>query len=74
VVAVEDTRLLEVPAAALRQMMALPAFSQLVLSRISERLARTSIRDLPRFTGLNPQDARDLREEIAAVQIEPALI
>jgi MFS family permease len=74
VVAVEDTRLLEVPAAALRQMMALPAFSQLVLSRMSERLANTSIRDLPRFTGLNPQDARNLREETPAVQVEPALI
>ncbi len=72
VVAEEPTRLLEVPAAVLRLMMAQPAFSQMVLSRMSERLARTSIRDLPRTTGINPQDARELREEPAAdQQVEP---
>jgi DNA-directed RNA polymerase subunit F len=30
---------------------------------MSERLARTSIRDLPRFISLDPEDARELREE-----------
>ena len=59
VVAEEATQLLEVPAAVLRVMMAQPAFSQMVLSRMSERLARTSIRDLPRLTGVDPQDARE---------------
>ena len=73
VVAEEPTQLLEVPAAVLRLMMAQPAFSQMVLARMSERLARTSIHDLPRLTGVDPQDARELREEPAATQrLEPA--
>jgi CRP-like cAMP-binding protein len=63
VVAEEATRLLQVPASNLRVMMAQPAFSQMVLRRMSERLARTSIRELPRLAGIDPQDARELREE-----------
>ena len=31
-----------------------------------DRMARTSIRDLPRFTGVDPQAARELREEAPA--------
>jgi CRP-like cAMP-binding protein/sugar phosphate permease len=63
VVAEEPVRLLEVPAALLRTLMAVPAFSQLVLNKMSERLARTSIHDLPRFAGVDQQAARELREE-----------
>ena len=63
VVAEENTQLLQIPAKVLRDMMGYPAFSQIVLRRISERLARTSIRDLPRFTSLDPEAARELREE-----------
>jgi CRP-like cAMP-binding protein len=66
VVAQEDTLLLKVPAAVLRMMMAQAEFSHLVLSRMSERLARTSIRDLPRFAGVDPQVLRELREESPA--------
>jgi CRP-like cAMP-binding protein/Na+/melibiose symporter-like transporter len=62
VVAEEATQLLEVPPAVLRVMMAQPAFSQMLLARMSERLARTSIRDLPRFAGLDQESARELRE------------
>jgi hypothetical protein len=69
VVAEEPTRLLQVPAAVLRQMMTQPEFSQLVLRRMSERLARTSIRDLPRFTGPDPEAAHELREEPATPPI-----
>jgi DHA3 family macrolide efflux protein-like MFS transporter len=72
VVAEEPTRLLEVPAAVLRVLMAQPAFSQMVLSRMSERLARTSLHDLPRMTGVDQEDARQLRQEPASVQtLEP---
>ncbi len=72
VVAEENTRLLEVPAVVLRLLMAQPAFSQLVLSRMSERLARTSLHDLPRLTGVDQQDARTLREEpVESQQVEP---
>lgn len=66
VVAEEPTRLLQVPAETLRLMMSEPAFSGMVLARMSERLARASIRDLPRLAGVDPQAARELREEPAA--------
>ena len=66
VVAEETTSLLQVPAPVLRALMAQPAFSELVLRRMSERLARTSIRDLPRFTGVDPEALRELREESTA--------
>lgn len=65
VVAEEQTELLMVNAPLLRQMMAQPAFSRMVLARMSERLARTSIRDLPRTVGISPQDALELRHEPA---------
>ena len=63
VVAEEPATLLKVPAALLRVLMLQPVFSQMVLARISERLARTSIRDLARFSAVDPQAARELREE-----------
>ena len=66
VVAEEAMQLLQVPASTLQMMMAQPAFSQLVMARMTERLARTSIYDLPRLTGVDPQSARELREEPAA--------
>jgi MFS transporter, DHA3 family, macrolide efflux protein len=68
VVAEEAMQLLQVPAAALRRLMAQPEFSQLVLGRMTERLARTSIRDLPRLTGVDPQSARELRTEPSTAQ------
>lgn len=73
VVAEEETQLLQVPAEVLRLLMAQPAFSQMVLKRMSERLARTSIRDLPRFTSLEPEVARELREEHPAAQQSEAV-
>jgi CRP-like cAMP-binding protein len=75
VVAEEDTQLLQVPASILRMMMAQPAFSQMVLARMSERLARTSIRELPRMAGVDPQSARELREDPSTVQLlDPAVV
>ncbi len=73
VVTEEPARLLQVPAETLRAMMSEPTFAQMVLARMSERLARTSIRDLPRMAGVDPQDARELREAPAVPpQPEPA--
>lgn len=66
VVAGEPVRLLEVPATLLRALMSTPAISQLVLGKMSERLARTSINELPRFAGPDQQAARDLRVEPVA--------
>ena len=61
-VAAEDTTtLLQVPAPALRALMANPAMSQLVLNKMTERLARTSLSDLPRFAGLDQAALKELR-------------
>jgi CRP-like cAMP-binding protein len=74
VVAEETSQLLHVPSAVLRSMMAQPDFSKMVLSRMSERLARTSIRDMPRTVGITPEDARELRQKPAdAKQLEMAI-
>ncbi len=71
VVAEESSQLLHVPGKVLRVMMAQPDFSKIILSRLSERLARTSIHELPRMAGISPQDARELRKEPAeAKQLE----
>lgn len=66
VVAEEQTTLLEVRADTLRQLMAAPDFSRLVLGKMQERLARsTSIADLPRFAGIDQGALRQLRAEAA---------
>jgi MFS family permease len=61
VVAEENTTLLQVPAQALRNLMGNPALSALFLAKMTERLSRTSINELPRFAGVDQQDALDLR-------------
>jgi CRP-like cAMP-binding protein len=60
VVAEEPTTLMEVPADALRSLMAVPQISQLVFSKLTERLSRTNA-DLPRFAGLDQGTLKDLR-------------
>ncbi len=62
VMAEADTRLLQVPGAVLRDLMRSPALSRLFLSKMTERLNRTSLADLPRFAGVDQQDMRELRE------------
>jgi CRP-like cAMP-binding protein/sugar phosphate permease len=67
VVAEEDATLLEVPAGTLRGLMAIPEFGQLVLGKMTERLARTaSLSDLPRFGGIDPAALRQARAETVA--------
>ena len=61
VVADVDTTLLEVPAANLRALMAEPAISDLILPKLTERLARTTSADLPRLAGYDQEALRDLR-------------
>ena len=63
VVAQEDTTLIQVPAAMLRSLMSNPTLSSLFLSRMGERLNRTSLSDLPRFAGVDQQDLKELRAE-----------
>jgi MFS family permease len=60
VVAEEPTTLMEVPAVALRQLMAVPQISSVVFTKLTERLSRTNS-DLPRFAGLDQSTLRDLR-------------
>jgi CRP-like cAMP-binding protein/sugar phosphate permease len=67
VVAEEPSTLLEIPGDVLRQLMAAPQFGQLVLSKMSERLARSaSIADLPRFGGQDRATLRRLNREAEA--------
>jgi CRP-like cAMP-binding protein len=66
VVADEAVTLLQVPAATLRGLMANPSLSRIFLEKITERLARTSITELPRFAGVDQEDLRELREEASA--------
>jgi MFS family permease len=64
VVAEQDTTVLEVPAETLRGLMAIPEFSQIVLGKMTERLARTAtISDLPRFGGIDQAALRKARQE-----------
>ena len=73
VVAEEDSTLLEVPAETLRGLMSIPDFGQVVLGKMTERLARTaSLGDLPRFGGIDHRTLRQLRAEAPAPAEEAA--
>lgn len=61
VVAEEPTTLMEVPAQALRALMAVPELSSVFLTKLTERLNRTNQADLPRFSGVDQASLRDLR-------------
>lgn len=45
----------------LRLLMSRPALSQLFLAKMTERLSRTHVSDLPRFAGVDQASLRDLR-------------
>jgi DHA3 family macrolide efflux protein-like MFS transporter len=61
VVVDEPATLVEIPAETLRGLMAIPQLSQLFLSKLTERLVRTSAADLPRLAGVDQDSLRDLR-------------
>ena len=61
VVAEEPSTIVEVPAPALRALMAVPELGSLFLSTLTERLSRTNNADLPRFSGVDQASLRDLR-------------
>jgi CRP-like cAMP-binding protein len=63
VVAQEDTTLMQIPAGTLRNLMANPVVSQLFLTKMTQRLNRAKISDLPRFAGVDQQDLREMRTE-----------
>jgi MFS family permease len=63
VIADAPTRLLQVPAAALRQMSADPALNRLFMTKLTERMARMNLLDLPRIAGNDQRALRDLRTD-----------
>ncbi|HMO58788.1 MAG TPA: MFS transporter [Roseiflexaceae bacterium] len=62
VVAEEPSVILQIPSTTLRQMMAKPELNRLFLSKMTERMVRMNMLDLPRFAGLDQQSLRELRE------------
>lgn len=66
VVATEGSTVMQVPAETLRGLMSKPALSTIVLAKMSERINRTSLTELPRFAGVDQQAMRDLRTAPAA--------
>lgn len=62
VVAEEPTTMLQIPADTLRGLMGQPVVGRLMLSTMSERLARTHSSDLPRLAGLDQQALAELRK------------
>jgi MFS transporter, DHA3 family, macrolide efflux protein len=65
VVTTEPTSLIEIPAEALRSLMSSPEISNIFLSKMTERLSRTNLNDLPRFSSIDQRDAQDLRAVLA---------
>lgn len=63
VVADQDTLLLQVPAGNIRVLMADSGLSQLFLGKMTERLNRTQVADLPRLAGMDQDSLKDLRLE-----------
>ena len=61
VVAEEDTTLLQVPAENLKRLMDHHRLRYLLLSKLTERLSRTHVTDLPRLAGFDQDNLRDLR-------------
>jgi len=61
VVATDASTLLQVPADTLRGLMSKPALSAIILAKMTERLNRSSLGELPRFAGVDQQVMRDLR-------------
>lgn len=61
VVATDASKLLQIPAETLRGLMAKPAMSNMVLGKMTQRLSRSSLGELPRMTGYDQGMMRELR-------------
>ena len=61
VVAEQPTTVLQVPAVTLRHVISDPQLNRLFLSKLTERMVRLNMIDLPRFAGLDQQSLRELR-------------
>jgi CRP-like cAMP-binding protein len=69
-----DSTIIEIPGATLRSLMAVPAISELVLPKLTERLARTTSADLPRLAGVDQAALRDLRRPRPATEPVPPVL
>lgn len=63
VVADEETALLEVPASNIQDIMKIPRLRYVFWVKVTERLSRTHIADLPRLAGWDQETLRDLRTD-----------
>jgi CRP-like cAMP-binding protein len=61
VIAEEATTLLKLPAAALRRIMSDAQINRLFLSRMTERMVRMNMIDMPRYASLDQHSLRELR-------------
>jgi MFS family permease len=61
VIAEEATTLLRLPAAALRRIMSDAQINRLFLSKMTERMVRMNMIDMPRYASLDQQSLRELR-------------
>jgi CRP-like cAMP-binding protein len=61
VIAEEDTTLLRVPATVLREMSGEPVLNRLFLSKMTERMVRMDLLDIPRMMERDQELLRDLR-------------
>jgi len=61
VLAEQSATVLQVPAATLRQLMSDTLLNRLFLTRMTERMVRMQMIDLPRFAGLDQEAMRELR-------------
>ncbi len=63
VVADEETTLLEVPASNIQDIMNNPRLRYVFWAKVTERLSRTHMADLPRLAGWDQEALRDLRTD-----------
>jgi MFS family permease len=61
VLAEQPTSVLQVPAAALRKLTRDPQLNRVFLSKLTERMVRMNMIELPRFAGLDQETLRELR-------------
>jgi CRP-like cAMP-binding protein/Na+/melibiose symporter-like transporter len=71
VITESQTTVLQVPAAALREMASHAPLNRLFLSKMTERMVRMKMLDLPRGSGLDQQTLRELRTPEASPAAAP---
>lgn len=71
VIAQEDAKLLQVPSDALRTMSAVPELNKLFMSKMTERMLRMDMLELPRHGGISDAVMQGLRDPIASSSAAP---